>query len=140
MCIAAGEIDYAPQLIKYSVCICTIFPIASSSGGGHYPHDVKTQSGLTSIYNEHVVRAEHMQRPLSSSGGSEIHHEGVRYALTLCCQICGNIISDHTSVSSTYAVHTSIQLKYYCTQVYNFADLYTNNCVQHKRNQPAQLN
>ena len=54
---------------------------SGGGGGGHYPHDVTTQSGLTSIYNERVVRAEHMQRPLSGSGGLGLHHEGVRYVL-----------------------------------------------------------
>ena len=56
--------------------------IVSSGGGGHYPHDVTTQYGLTSIYNERVVKAENMHRPLSSSDTAKLgfHHEGMRWA------------------------------------------------------------
>ena len=49
---------------------------------GSFPHDVKTKSGLTSIYNEKVVHIEQMERPMSSSGGKQnipfVSHEGVR--------------------------------------------------------------
>lgn len=48
----------------------------------NFPHDVKTQSGLTGIYNEKVTNVERMSRPMGSSGGSAnvpfVHHQGVR--------------------------------------------------------------
>ncbi len=50
-------------------------------GGGGYAHDVKTQSGLTSIYNDRVVSAQKVTRTMDSSGGKNIpgvKHEGVR--------------------------------------------------------------
>ena len=44
---------------------------SSSSGqSGKLPHDVKTQSGLTGIYNQPVTKVEHVTRPMGSSGGS----------------------------------------------------------------------
>ncbi|XP_013412058.1 uncharacterized protein LOC106174870 [Lingula anatina] len=51
--------------------------------GARPPHDVKSQSGLTSIFNEKVVSAERMKRPMPSWGGGSgslvgIHHEGVK--------------------------------------------------------------
>ena len=45
----------------------------NSSSSGHSgipPHDVTTQSGLTSIYNQPVTKVEHVTRPMGSSGGS----------------------------------------------------------------------
>ena len=41
---------------------------------------MKTQSGLTSIYNEKVVHAERVSRPLGqlSAEVGPLHHEGVR--------------------------------------------------------------
>ncbi|CAG2193004.1 unnamed protein product [Mytilus edulis] len=48
----------------------------------NFPHDVKTQSGLTGIYNEKVTNVERMARPMGSSGGSAnvpfVNHQGVR--------------------------------------------------------------
>ena len=57
----------------------------SGSRGGHrsgqLPHDVKTQSGLTGIYNQRVTKVEHVKRPMGSSGGSAnvplFRHHGV---------------------------------------------------------------
>lgn len=50
---------------------------------GNFNHDVKTKSGLTSIYNEKVVHVEQMERPMSSSDGRKnipfVNHQGVRY-------------------------------------------------------------
>ena len=49
---------------------------------GSFPHDVKTTSGLTSIYNEKVVRVELMERPMSSSDSKKniplVPHQGVK--------------------------------------------------------------
>ena len=46
------------------------------------PHDIKTQSGLTSLYNERVTKVEHVTRPMGSSGGSAnvpfFDHHGAR--------------------------------------------------------------
>ena len=54
---------------------------SSSTGGGQLPHDVKTQGGLTSIYNQRVTQVEHVERPMGSSGGSAnvpfVNHHGV---------------------------------------------------------------
>ncbi|XP_052096372.1 uncharacterized protein LOC127731658 [Mytilus californianus] len=48
----------------------------------NFPHDVKTKSGLTGIYNEKVTNVERMKRPMNSSGGSAkipfVPHQGVR--------------------------------------------------------------
>jgi len=54
----------------------------SSSGGtpGSWNHDVTTQGGLTSIYNQQVTQVEHFTRPMGSSGGSAnvpfVNHHG----------------------------------------------------------------
>ena len=40
------------------------------------PHDIRSQSGLTSLYNQNVVRAEHVERPIPGAFG--IKHSGVR--------------------------------------------------------------
>ena len=41
--------------------------------------DIHTKSGLNRLYNEKVVKAERMQRPMSSSGkGLPVPHQGVR--------------------------------------------------------------
>ena len=49
---------------------------------GNFNHDVKTKSGLTSIYNEKVVHVQQMERPMSSSDGRKnipiVNHQGVR--------------------------------------------------------------
>jgi len=59
---------------------CTLlFPAGSKSGGGSHAFDIGTKSGLTSLYNERVVSAEKVTRPLDSFGGkSGIPHAGVR--------------------------------------------------------------
>ena len=46
----------------------SFFGSSSSSNSGSFPHDVKTQSGLTSIYNEKVVSATRVTRPTGSFG------------------------------------------------------------------------
>ncbi|XP_063438376.1 uncharacterized protein LOC134719300 [Mytilus trossulus] len=58
----------------------------------NFPHDVKTQSGLTGIYNEKVTNVERMARPMGSSGGQ-------------CkCPICAKFIvtTDH---GNQYLIH-----------------------------------
>jgi len=53
---------------------------ADSDMSGKFPHDVKTQSGLSKIYNQPVTKVEHVDRPMDSSGGSAkvpfVHHHG----------------------------------------------------------------
>lgn len=53
---------------------------AWSRGNKNYPHDVKTQSGLTDIYNERVVSASRMSRPLSNweKEHGKLRHEGIK--------------------------------------------------------------
>ena len=69
-----------------SIVIILVIISGSESGrgghrSGHLPHDVKTQSGLTGIYNQRVTKVEHVTRPMGSSGGSAnipfVHHHGV---------------------------------------------------------------
>ena len=46
-------------------------------GDRELPHDVKTQGGLTGIYNQPVTKVEHVTRPMGSFGGYNIpvdHH------------------------------------------------------------------
>ena len=59
---------------------CAWLSTGHSRQGGIPPHDVKTKSGLNSIYNERVISQQKVTRPLSSSGGfnkGPFHHEGV---------------------------------------------------------------
>lgn len=65
-------------------CHCQAHQISITIIGGaqgSFPHDIKTQSGLTQLYNERVVSQEKVTRPLDSSGGvfnsKPFHHEGV---------------------------------------------------------------
>ena len=51
--------------------------------------DISTKSGLNKLYNERVVRVDHMERSMSSSGGSKIPfvpHQGVRYIVCVIAQ------------------------------------------------------
>lgn len=92
---------YIIALIYASHTYMHSFAAGVSGGGGIPAHDVKTQSGLTSIFNERIVQVEHMQRPLAggSSGSSSAglvaslaplagydgQHEGVRYIQSVLC-------------------------------------------------------
>ena len=49
---------------------CSSSGHSSSGGSSSFPHDIKTQSGLTSLYNSRVVSSQVVERPLASSGGS----------------------------------------------------------------------
>lgn len=53
----------------------------STGGNPTYPHEIKTKSGLTALYNQPVLKREHVQRDMSSSGGKPIPfvpHQGVK--------------------------------------------------------------
>ena len=39
-------------------------------------HDIRSQSGLTRLYNQNVVKAEHVERPMPGAFG--LKHSGVR--------------------------------------------------------------
>ena len=39
--------------------------------GKSFPHDIKTQSGLTSLYNKRVVSSQAVERPLAASKGGQ---------------------------------------------------------------------
>ena len=46
-----------------------------------HPHEIKTKSGLTALYNQPVLKREHVQRDMLSSGGKSIPfvpHQGVK--------------------------------------------------------------
>ncbi|KAK3104486.1 hypothetical protein FSP39_003271 [Pinctada imbricata] len=43
-----------------------------------FPHDIKSKSGLTSLYNSRVVKVEEVERPLSGVlGKARLKHNGV---------------------------------------------------------------
>ncbi len=50
---------------------------------------IQTKFGKNKLYNEKVVKVEHMKRSISSSGGKKIPlvpHQGVRYELINICR------------------------------------------------------
>ncbi|XP_019864313.1 PREDICTED: uncharacterized protein LOC109593736 [Amphimedon queenslandica] len=55
---------------------------SSTAGGASaktFHHDIKTQSGLTGLYNQQVTKVEHVTRPMGSSAGMNVpivHHQG----------------------------------------------------------------
>ena len=54
-------------------------------GGGNLNYDVKTQSGLTNLYNQKVVAVEKVTRPLGSGVSvGKIRHDGIRYITCIC--------------------------------------------------------
>ncbi|KAI0210817.1 hypothetical protein LSAT2_004405 [Lamellibrachia satsuma] len=61
------------------LCPAPAWPCRRRNGGTKtFNHDVKTQSGLTALYNQRVVKATRWKRPLASfSFGGFIKHEGV---------------------------------------------------------------
>ena len=53
---------------------------ASGSSAKTFHHDIKTQSGLTDLYNQQVTKVEHVTRPMGSSAGMNVPlvgHHGV---------------------------------------------------------------
>ena len=52
----------------------------SSSGGRSFPHDIKTKSGLTQLYNQRVVSSQPVERPLNAFKGGQIGRTGVAAA------------------------------------------------------------
>ena len=46
-------------------------------GGKRFAHDIKTQSGLTSLYNKRVVSSQPVERPLAGPKGGEFGKAGI---------------------------------------------------------------
>uniref|UniRef100_A0A8C4STE0 Uncharacterized protein n=1 Tax=Erpetoichthys calabaricus TaxID=27687 RepID=A0A8C4STE0_ERPCA len=63
--------------------ITTEASISSGRGGRSFPHDIRTKSGLNTLFNSRVVKAERVRRPL---GGfpviGPLSHTGVRVTLS----------------------------------------------------------
>ncbi|XP_078254873.1 uncharacterized protein LOC144593241 [Rhinoraja longicauda] len=53
---------------------------SANTSGGVKPHDLTTKSNLTNLYNQPVVQAERVQRPLNGKSfmAGPFRHEGVR--------------------------------------------------------------
>jgi len=63
---------YTALLIVCTVVVADCWGSRSRSrtASHTFHHDVKTRSGLNKIYNQPVVKVEHVTRPMGSSGGS----------------------------------------------------------------------
>lgn len=48
-----------------------IYNIVYFSGNKNFPHDIKTQSGLTTLFNERVISSQPVERPLKGPGGGK---------------------------------------------------------------------
>ncbi|XP_028407093.1 uncharacterized protein LOC114529473 [Dendronephthya gigantea] len=53
------------------------FHSKSSGHGGSFPHDIRTKSGLTNLYNKQVVSSQPVERPLDAFNGGRIGRVGV---------------------------------------------------------------
>jgi len=68
------------KVLCYAVLIVCWLQLPLQAASHTFPHDVKTKSGLNKIYNQQVIKVEHVTRPMGSSGGSAkvpfVHHHG----------------------------------------------------------------
>ena len=78
------ECKYSPTEMAYFKLLVFLFLFHSILA------DIQTKSGLNRLYNEKVVKVEHVKRPMDSSGTGKslpVPHHGVRFVISYLAEI-----------------------------------------------------